>query len=112
MLHLKVPVRSGTSYGEIEYENPLQRPRQEYYSAKLHSVYSSAAETSSVNVPLTFTIQDSGYVAGIESDEINFDLPIKDYSQNLRRERLSGLIYRKEEELNAIIAEKQKTSCG
>ena len=83
MLHLKVPIRSGTSFGEIEYENPLQKSRQDYYSAKLHSVYSSAAETTNVNVPLTFTIQDSGYVSSIDSEEIDSDLSIKDYSRNM-----------------------------
>ena len=78
MLHLKVPIRSGTSYGEIEYENPLQKSRQEYYSARLHSVYSSAAESGRVYVPFTLTIQDSAYIAGVDSDEINYDLTLKD----------------------------------
>ena len=83
MLHLKVPIRSGTSYGEIEYENPLQKSRQDYYSVKLHSIYSDAAETERVNVPLSFTIQDSAYVASIDNDEIDTNLSIKDYSRKL-----------------------------
>ena len=91
MLHLKVPIRSGTCYGEIEYENPLQKTKEEYYTARLHSLYASAAETRPVNVPITITIQDSSYIANIDSEEINFDQPIKEYSQKIAN-LLSGSI--------------------
>ena len=91
MLHLKVPIRSGTCFGEIEYENPLQKTKEEYYTCRLHSVYASAAETKTVETPLTITIQDSSYIASINSDEIDFNSSIKDYSQKIAN-LLSGSV--------------------
>ena len=77
MLHLEVPIKAGTSYGTIEYLNPLQKSRSDYYQSTLHSMYSSAAETSKVPVPINVTIQDSGYIAGVTSEEINENFRFK-----------------------------------
>ena len=42
-------------------------------------MYSSAAETSKVTVPIKVTIQDSGYIAGVTSEEINENFTIKQH---------------------------------
>ena len=89
MLHLEVPIKAGTSYGTIEYLNPLQKSRSDYYQSTLHSMYSSAAETSKVTVPIKVTIQDSGYIAGVTSEEINENFTIKEYSKIIAK-LLSG----------------------
>ena len=83
MLHLRVPIKAGTSYGTIEYANPLQKSRSDYYQSTLHSVYSSASEDRAVNVPFTIKIQDSGYIAGITSEEIDINLSIREYCKKI-----------------------------
>ena len=83
MLHLKTIWRAGTYFADVEYATPLEKCRENYYLIKLDSLYSSAVENDAVITPVSFQIHDSAYIASINSDEINFNQPIKNYSEHI-----------------------------
>ena len=81
MLHLQAKVKRGSNFCRISYENPLNNVRKPYL-LKLHSVYSTANETGIVKLPVTYTVQDSPYIAYVEH-EINNEKLIKEYAQDI-----------------------------
>ena len=83
MLLLKTRWKEGTKSVDIEYDTPLEQCRNRYYTLTLDSIYSTAAETKPVTVPITFSIYDSPYLAAISTDTMDPNRPISRYSEHI-----------------------------
>ena len=81
MLHLRSVWVKGSKSLDIEYTTPLEKCKNNYYQITLHSLYSGPVEHEPVSVPVECEIQDSAYIASVDTDEINFKTKIKTYSQ-------------------------------
>ena len=69
MLHLRSVWAKGSKSLDIEYTTPLEKCKKDYYQITLHSLYSGPVEDEPVSVSVGYEIQDSAYIASIDTDE-------------------------------------------
>ena len=82
-LLLKTKWRRNTHQCDVEYITPLEKCKDNYYQLKLDSIWAQASETAPVVVPVSGLFADSSYIASIDSDEIDDNKTIAEYSNHI-----------------------------